>query len=121
MSSTLAMELERTALQGGLPLVLVRRPGPRVLAARLMIRGGSSADPQHQRGAHQLLAGLMTRGCGDLDAEALADRVEGAGAALRAEATEDALTLALHCGAEDARDLLPLLLSMVRQPTLQGD
>ena len=121
MSPTLLMNVEQTALAGGLPLVVLRRPGPRVLAARLLIRGGSSADPHHQRGAHQLLAGLMTRGCGTLNAEALADRVEGAGAALRAEATEDALTLALHCGAEDAEDLLPLLLSMVRQPTLEPD
>jgi predicted Zn-dependent peptidase len=91
------------------------------LAARLVIRGGSGADPRQERGAHQLLAGLMTRGCGDLDAQALADQVEGAGAALRAEATEDALTLALHCAAEDAEDLLPLLLRMVRQPTLHHD
>ncbi len=121
MSPALATDLEHTALAGGLPLVVLRRPGPRVLAARLIIRGGSGADPQHQRGAHQLLAGLMTRGCGELNAEALADLVEGAGAALRAEATEDALTLALHCGAEDAEDLLPLLLAMVRQPTLQPD
>ena len=121
MSTALAMDLEQTTLAGGLPLVVLRRPGPRVLAARLMIRGGSGADPQQQRGAHQLLAGLMTRGCGELDAEALADRVEGAGAALRAEATEDALTLALHCGAEDGQELLPLLISMVREPTLQPD
>lgn len=121
MNDVTGMQLEHTTLEGGLPLVLLQRPGPRVLAARLVIRGGSSADPHHQRGAHQLLAGLMTRGCGDLDAEALADRVEGAGAALRAEATEDALTLALHCAAEDAQDLLPLLLLMVRQPTLQPD
>ncbi|MFN9645912.1 MAG: M16 family metallopeptidase [Cyanobacteriota bacterium] len=109
------------ALAGGLPLVVVRRPGPRVLAARLVIQGGSGADPRHERGAHQLLAGLMTRGCGSLNAEALADLVEGAGAALRAEASEDALTLALHCGAEDAPTLLPLLLAMARQPTLDPD
>lgn len=101
--------------------MVLHRPGPRVLAARLVIRGGSSADPLHQRGAHQLLAGLMTRGCGALDAEALADRVEGAGAALRAEASEDALTLALHCGAEDGQSLLPLLVQMVREPSLKPD
>jgi zinc protease len=121
MSKSMALDLKQTRLTGGLPLVMLQRPGPRVLSARLVIRGGSSADPRQQRGAHQLLAGLMTRGCGDLDAEALADRVEGAGAALRSEASEDALTLALHCAAEDAQDLLPLLLLMVRQPTLQPD
>jgi zinc protease len=66
-------------LSGGLPLLLLPRRGPQILAARLVIRGGSGADPSGQRGAHQLLAGAMTRGCGDLDADALADLVEGAG------------------------------------------
>ncbi|MFN9548113.1 MAG: M16 family metallopeptidase [Cyanobacteriota bacterium] len=121
MKEIFASPPQRGLLAGGLPLVVARRPGPRVLAARLVVRGGSGADPPHGRGAHQLLAGLMTRGCGALDAEALADLVEGAGAVLRAEASEDALTLALHCGAEDAETLLPLLLTMVRQPTLAVD
>ena len=96
-------------LEGGLPLRILHRPGPAILAARLAIPGGSGRDPAGQRGAHQLLAGSMTRGCGDLDAEALADRVEGAGAVLRAEAHEDGLVLALKCAADDAPSLLPLL------------
>ena len=112
---------QRFALSGGLPVVVQARPGPALLAARLVMRGGSSADPRHQRGAHQLLAGLMTRGCGSLDAEALADCVEGRGASLRAEAGEDALTVGLHCAAEDAAVLLPLLLEMVRRPRLEAD
>ena len=108
-------------LAGGLPLLCLPRQGPELLSARLAIRGGSSLDPCHGRGAHQLLAGLMTRGCGDLDAEALADRVEGAGAALRAEAHEDALVVGLTCAAEDATALLPLVLTMVRRPQLAAD
>ena len=108
-------------LSGGLPLVVLRRPGPAILAARLVIRGGSSRDPVSARGAHQLLAGLMTRGCGDLDADGLADLVEGAGAGLRAEAHEDALVVGLKCAADDAPALLPLLLQMVRRPSLAPD
>lgn len=109
------------SLQGGLPLWIEPRPGPAILAARMIIPGGSGADPQGSRGAHQLLAGLMTRGCGDLDAEALADLIEGAGAGLRADAQEDALMLGLKCAADDAATLLPLLLRMVRQPSLATD
>ncbi|MFN5163075.1 MAG: insulinase family protein, partial [Cyanobacteriota bacterium] len=82
-------------LSGGLPRVVLRRPGPAILAARLVIRGGSSRDPANGRGAHQLLAGHQTRGCGDLDADGLADLVEGAGAGLRAEAHEDGLVVGL--------------------------
>jgi zinc protease len=112
---------DTTRLSGGLPVVVQHRHGPQILAARLAIRGGSSADPAGSRGAHQLLAGLMTRGCGDLEADALADLVEGAGAALRAEAHEDALVVGLKCAADDASSLLPLLLTMVRRPTLATD
>jgi predicted Zn-dependent peptidase len=108
-------------LAGGLPLVVHPRGGPAILAARLVVRGGSSRDPEGNRGAHQLLAGLMTRGCGNLDAEALADRVEGAGAALRAEAHEDGLVIGLKCAADDAADLLPLLPEMILRPTLDTD
>lgn len=108
-------------LPGGLPLWIEPRSGPAILAARLIIPGGSGADPRHGRGAHQLLAGLMTRGCGNLDAEALADLIEGAGAGLRADAQEDALLVGLKCAADDAATLLPLLLRMVRQPSLAAD
>jgi len=108
-------------LAGGLPLRLIHRPGPELLSARLVVRGGSAADPPDRRGAHQLLAGLMGRGCGDLGAEALADLVEGAGAGLRAEASEDSLVLALKCAAPDAAMLLPLLLQMVRLPRMEPD
>ncbi|MFO8236985.1 MAG: pitrilysin family protein [Prochlorococcaceae cyanobacterium] len=108
-------------LPGGLPLVLQRRPAAGLLAARLWIRGGSSRDPAGQRGAMQLLAGSMTRGAGGLDAEALADLVEGCGAALRAEASEDALVISLKCASDDAPELLPLLLAMAAEPCLQSE
>jgi len=118
MSSSNPYPVPSFHLSGGLPVVARSRPGPEILAARLMIRGGSSADPAGQRGAHQLLAGTMTRGCGHLDADALADLVEGAGAVLRADAHEDSLVLGLKCAATDSTDLLPLLLAMARNPLL---
>ncbi|WP_235299868.1 insulinase family protein [Synechococcus sp. GFB01] len=108
-------------LLGGLSLHRQWRRGPGILAARLWVRGGSGEDPSGQRGLHQLLAGVMTRGCGNLDAEALADLVEGRGAELRCEASEDSLVFSLKCAAEDSADLLPLLISMARQPHLDAD
>jgi predicted Zn-dependent peptidase len=119
--STLPAPATTLSLSGGLPVTLLHRPGPAILSARLVIRGGSALDPHGLRGAHQLLAGLMTRGCGELDAEALADLVEGAGAGLRCEAAEDNLVLALKCAAEDSAALLPLLLEMVRRPRMEPD
>ena len=121
MTSAIPFPVPSFSLSGGLPVVARSRPGPEILAARLVIRGGSGADPLHRRGAHQLLAGTMTRGCGQFDADALADLVEGAGAALRAEAHEDSLVLGLKCAATDTLDLLPLLLAMARRPLLAPD
>ncbi|MEX0588388.1 MAG: pitrilysin family protein [Cyanobium sp.] len=112
---------QQTDLEGGLPLMWQRRPGPAIVASRLWIRGGSSCDRPGQRGAAQLLAGLMTRGCGAYGPEALADLVEGRGAALRCEASEDSLVLSLKCASSDAPELLPLLLSMAREPWLHSD
>lgn len=121
MTRTPMFPLTSVSLSGGLPLTLLHRPGPAILSARLVIPGGSALDPQGCRGAHQLLAGLMSRGCGELDAEALADLVEGAGAGLRCEAGEDSLLLGLKCAAEDSGALLPLLLEMIRRPRLEPD
>lgn len=112
---------QHTTLEGGLPFMWQQRPGPAIVACRLWIRGGSSGDRPGERGAAQLLAGLLTRGCGNYNAEALADLVEGRGAALRCEATEDSLVLSLKCASSDAPELVPLLLSMARQPWLSSD
>ena len=121
MSQGSGLPWDQEKLPGGLPLIWQQRTGPDIVAARLWIRGGSSGDPLGQRGAHQLLAGLLSRGCGSLDADALADLVEGCGAVLRAEALEDSLVLSLKCATADAAELVPLLLTMVRSPWLSPD
>ena len=113
--------LEQRQLAGGSPLWLLHRPGPAILSAKLWLRGGSSADPSGQRGAAQLLAGVLSRGCGELSGEALADLVEGHGAGLRCEAAEDATLVSLKCASDDAERLLPLLLQMVHSPWLVDD
>ncbi|MFZ9147342.1 M16 family metallopeptidase [Vulcanococcus sp.] len=113
--------IEQRELPGGCPLWLIHRPRPAILSAKLWMRGGSSADPAGQRGAAQLLAGLLSRGCGELSGEALADLVEGRGAGLRCEASEDGTLLSLKCASEDAPLLLPLLLQMVSSPWLVED
>jgi predicted Zn-dependent peptidase len=113
--------LEQRQLPGGCPLWLLHRPGPAILSAKLWLRGGSSADPRGQRGAAQLLAGVLSRGCGRWSGEALADLVEGNGAGLRCEAGEDGTLISLKCASADAPLLLPLLLEMVHSPWLLDD
>ena len=82
---------------------------PGILAAKLLLPFGSADDPAGTRGAHDLLASLLSRGCGQHNHVDLADLVEGCGAGLRCDAQEDALVLSLRCTVEDAEQLLPLL------------
>ena len=115
------MAVEQRQLPGGCPLWLIERPGPDILSAKLWLRGGSSGDAPGRRGEAQLLAGVLSRGCGALSGDALADLVEGCGAGLRCEAAEDGTLLSLKCASSDAALLLPLLLTMVCQPWLLDD
>lgn len=115
------MNAERFELPGGCPVWVQRRRGPDLVSAKLLIPGGSAGDPPGARGVTQLLAGVLTRGCGPLSGEQLADLVEGRGAGLRCEAGEDALMVSLKCASGDSEALLPLLLTLVRSPWLQPD
>lgn len=112
---------ETFTLSSGCPVWVSRRPGPAILSVRLWIKGGSATDPLGERGRAQLLAGLLTRGCGQLSGEAIADLVEGLGDELRCEASEDALVISLKCATADAAAVLPLLHTMVRRPWLAPD
>ena len=119
MTNSTAVELG--PLAGNCPLWLLERSGPAILSAKLWFRGGSSGDPGGQRGRAQLLAGVLSRGCGDLSGDELADLVEGCGAGLRCEAAEDGTLISLKCASSDAEALLPLLLQMACDPWLVDD
>ena len=106
---------------GGPQLLLEPRATPGVMAAKLLLPQGSARDPEGQRGAHQLLAALLTRGCGPYNHEQLAELIEGRGAGLRSEAHEDGLLISLRCASEDALELLPSLAWMVTAPHLEPD
>ena len=92
-----------------------------VIAAKLLIKVGSCADPIGKRGAHQLLGSLLSRGCGPHDQIAVANLVEGCGAGLRCDTSEDGLLISLKCSEKDAALLLPLLGWMIKDPHLDPD
>lgn len=89
-----------------------------VLSAKLWICRGSGADPFGQRGGHQLLGSVLSRGCGPLDHLQLADLVEGCGAGLRCDTHEDGILVSLKCAQNDADRLLPILGWMLQRPHL---
>ena len=46
-------------------LIVDRIATPGLMAAKLLLPWGSATDGVGQRGAHQLLAATLSRGCGD--------------------------------------------------------
>ncbi len=93
---------------------------PRIVAINVWINGGSSYDPIGQKGAHQLLAALLTRGCGPYTNIGLADLVEGCGAGLRCDASEDSLLISLKCVNSDLKQLIPILGSMIADAHIEA-
>tara|TARA_Y100001968_G_scaffold297513_1_gene306627 strand:- start:21789 stop:23057 length:1269 start_codon:yes stop_codon:yes gene_type:complete len=89
---------------------------PGVISAKLWLRGGSRADPLSQKGAHQLLSSLLSRGCGPYSYERIGDLIEGCGACLNCETYEDGNLISLKCIENDVYDLLPILGWMVKDP-----
>ncbi len=98
-----------------------KTPSPGVLAIKLWVNSGSGNDPLGQRGAHQLLSSLLTRGCGPHDKNSVASLIENSGASLRADAHEDGILVSLKCSPNDCEKLLPLLGWMIFNPHLESD
>ena len=91
------------------------------IVVKAWLKGGSKLDPPGQRGIHQLLSALLTRGCGPYGCNELADLIEGCGAGLRCETNEDGILISLKCAADDIYRLLPLIKWMITDPHLQEE
>ena len=92
---------------------------PGIIAAKMWVREGSRADPINQKGIHNLLGSLLSRGCGPYSNTKVDDLVEGNGASLQCETYEDGLLLSLKCIEDDIYKLLPILGWMIMSPHLE--
>lgn len=72
----------RVELANGMVVIVRRDPSVPVVAMRAVWRGGQRVESPAQGGATTLLARMVTRGCGALDATAVADRIDRLGGAL---------------------------------------
>ena len=91
---------------------------PGVMSAKVWIRDGSRSDPNGQKGIHQILASLLSRGCGPFGYIQIADLIEGCGAGLHCETYEDGLLISLKCVEKDAYQLIPVIGWMLKHPHL---
>ncbi len=117
MTGVVLPELHDTVLENGLRVVVARRPGVPLAAARLAVRAGSSLDPGGAEGLAHLVAISARRGAGRRTGRSIDDLVESLGANLAGGADEDASVHGLSAPVEVLPRLLEVLAAVVARPT----
>jgi zinc protease len=109
---------KRVVLPSGMVVIVRRDPSVPVVAMRAVWRGGQRVETDDQAGASALLARVLTRGCGALDAASLADRVDRLGGSLGGVAGRNSFGLAAEWLARSWSQGFDLVADCVLAPQL---
>jgi zinc protease len=109
--------IRRERLDGGLSVVVAERKGVPLAAVRVVVRGGSSLDPDGRSGLAHLVALVSRRGTRRRSGARIDEDVEALGAELGAGVDEDAGYLGLSAPLETLPRCLDVLADVSADPT----
>jgi zinc protease len=109
--------LRRTLPNGGVVLALRDASSPTVSLRVLLPYAGAMADEQAGAGTARFVAALLIRGTERLEAEALAEALDGMGASVQVTTGREATELTARALAEDAERLVAVCAELLRNPT----
>lgn len=112
---------ERRRLANGLHLHLVPRGPLPLVAARLVMRGGSVWDPPGKAGVADFASRLFRRGAGGRSADEISEAVDFVGAALGGYANEENVVLSLSAPSKHLEAMLELMGMVLQQPDFPSD
>lgn len=111
-------DYQTVRLDNGATLLLAPRKDVPMVAATVLVRGGSLADPAGKEGTADLLADLLSKGAGGRDALAFAQAVDGAGGSLAFASTGEAIVANAQFLAKDSDLMLSLLADALLRPRM---
>ena len=109
---------KRVVLDSGITVLVRRDQSVPVVAMRAVWRGGQRVEDVQQAGMSTLLARLVTRGCGKLDATHVADRIDRLGGSLSGVAGRNSFGIAAEWLARTWQPGFDLLADCILDPTL---
>jgi zinc protease len=112
---------KRVVLPNGVVLLVRRDPSVPVVAMRAVWRGGQRVEDAAHAGASTLLARLLTRGCGALDATEVADKIDRLGGAMAGVAGRNSFGVAAEWLARTWKPGLELVADCILAPALADD
>ena len=112
-----AVDIEEVTSPGGIEAWLVREPSLPFVALELRFRGGSALDLPGERGATNLMVGLLEEGAGDLDASGFAEAREALAASYEFDVYADAVAVSARFLNENREEAVALLRSALTEPT----
>ncbi|MFB3906003.1 MAG: M16 family metallopeptidase [Acidobacteriota bacterium] len=113
--------IEHLKLSNGLPVVLLQKHEVPVVAMNLIVKGGSSLDPDKKSGLAALAASMMTEGAGRLDALQLADAIDFLGANISVTAGFHYFAVNLYTPVARLDQALPLVADVALRPTFPSE
>ncbi|MBZ4397497.1 pitrilysin family protein [Myxococcus sp. AS-1-15] len=109
--------LHESTTSSGLKVIAAERGPLPLVSMRLVIRAGSSTDPEGKHGIADFAGQLLRRGTRRLNAQAIDEAVEFVGASLGVGVGEDTLSVAITTPAEHFAQMLGVMGQLVMEPT----
>lgn len=113
-------DYQTVKLDNGGTLLLVPKKDVPMVAASVIVRGGSLADPAGKEGTADLLAELLSKGAGNRDALAFAQTVDGAGGNLGFGSGSEGIVANAQFLSRDTGLMLSLLADALLRPKMDA-
>ena len=108
-------------LSNGLTLILNQRPGVPIVAANLVFKTGSDANPANKPGLANFVAAMLDEGTMSRNALQIADEVAHLGASLTTNSTMDGTTVSARSLAKNFPAALNLMADVTLRPSFPAE